>query len=62
MKTILVTFVYPPVPSRNYDWQAIFQDYEPGDWVGSGMTRELAVEELLELSEYNGPYRVGYQP
>ena len=41
-------YVYPPVPFRDYDWQATAPGYEPGDPIGTGPTRDAAIADLLE--------------
>jgi len=38
---------YPPIPVRDFDWQAYVDGYEPGDALGHGATEEQAVAELL---------------
>jgi len=50
-KKINVVFVYPPVPTRAWDWQATRDGYEPGDPVGQGPTREAAIADLLLWEE-----------
>lgn len=45
---IQTTFVYPPIPIRTSDWQAVRAGYEPGDLVGWGRTEAEAVADLLE--------------
>jgi hypothetical protein len=47
-------FVYPPIPSRSYDWCAITDDYdgELGSPCGWGSTKEEAIEDLqFQISE-----------
>lgn len=41
-------FVYPPIPDRQFDWQAVRGSYDLGDKVGFGRTREEAIADLLE--------------
>jgi len=36
----------PPIPSRDYDWSAVTDDYEPGDPVGNGENEEAAILNL----------------
>ena len=46
---IEVECIAPPVPSRNYDFQALRRDsHEPGAPIGYGPTPEAAIEDLLE--------------
>lgn len=54
-KQILTEHVFPPVPSRQYDWSAIYADtYEPGGPIGRGPTEQAAIDNLLEQNE-SGP-------
>lgn len=48
METIITSFVYPPIPVRQFDWQAVRDGYEEGDRVGYGPTEEDAIRDLLE--------------
>lgn len=48
---ILTSFVYPPIPVRNFDWQAIVEGYEPGDALGYGFTEDEAIADLLSKLE-----------
>ena len=41
-------YVYPPIPSRDYDWRATTPGYEPGDPIGTGPTRDVAITDLIE--------------
>lgn len=47
---------YPPIPVRDFDWQA----YEPGDALGHGATEEQAIAELLAALELpaDTPYTI----
>ena len=57
---IKTTFVHPPIPLRNQDWQAVVDgtedadfDYEAGHYVptcmvGAGETEDEAIADLLE--------------
>lgn len=44
-------FVYPPIPTRNFDWMACRGDYEPGVRVGYGATEQAAIDDLLEQED-----------
>jgi hypothetical protein len=43
-----------PIPDRNYDWSAVLDGYDGGDWetspdpAGWGRTEEAAIQDLLE--------------
>lgn len=41
------TYVHPPIPVRKFDWQATFEDYEPGCPMGSGHTEQEAIDDLF---------------
>lgn len=43
--------VDPPIPSRQYDWQARRESYEPHDPLGCGPTEAAAIADLLEQEE-----------
>jgi hypothetical protein len=44
---IRTEYVNPPVPSRQFNWSAVYESYEPGDRIGWGETEAEAVAELL---------------
>jgi hypothetical protein len=44
---VITDFVSPPVPSRNFDWTATQEFYEPGDVIGRGPTKDAAIKDLL---------------
>lgn len=48
---IVTSFVYPPIPVRNFDWQAVVDGYEPGDAIGHGSTEDEAIVALLSTLE-----------
>ena len=57
---IETTFVYPPIPDRNFDWCAIDGDTfccaECHSPVGYGATEQAAIADLLEkIAEKNPP-------
>jgi len=47
---VKVTFVYPPIPIRMYDWSAIDDDTYDGQGSprGWGATKEEAIQDLLD--------------
>ena len=45
---IVVTQENPPVPSRQYDYSAVTDDYEPGHPIGRGSTKREAVNDLMD--------------
>ena len=46
--TIVLNNIYPPIPARQFDWQATLDGYEPGDPCGHGADKFDAVRDLLE--------------
>ena len=48
---IITTQINPPVPTKQYDWEAIFEGYEPGDPIGRGPTEQAAIDDLKEEAE-----------
>lgn len=50
---IKLTPVFPPIPSRDYDWGATFEGYDGGDLIGHGATKLEAIKMLLEMSEHD---------
>lgn len=48
---IRTELVYPPIPVRNWDWEAVLDGYEPGDPIGCGATEDAAIADLLDALE-----------
>ena len=48
---IRTTFVYPPIPIRQFDWSAVEDDYEPGCPHGTGATEQEAIADLMAQIE-----------
>ena len=48
MSKIITRHVYPPIPIRCYDWEAIREDYDEGDIVGWGELEKDAIDDLIE--------------
>jgi hypothetical protein len=51
MDKIKTSHIYPPIPCRDYDWEAVRQSYDEGDPIGYGKTEEDAIKNLIELEE-----------
>lgn len=51
MPTVHYRFIYPPIPIRNFDWEATFDEYDMGDPIGFGRTKEEALKNLMEEKE-----------
>lgn len=44
--------IKPPIPDRNHDWQAVTDNYEPGQPIGHGQTEADAVYDLyMQIEE-----------
>lgn len=55
-----ISFVYPPIPLRQFDWVATFDNDEPdddGNWkyIGYGKTKIEALIDLLDNAEADIP-------
>lgn len=48
---IITNYIYPPIPDRRFDWSAVTDNYEPGQPIGYGPTKEAAIADLQELLE-----------
>jgi len=48
VRDVIIRFEHPPIPDRNYDWQAYREGMEEG-CVGYGATEVEALAELLML-------------
>lgn len=48
---IYTTYVYPPIPLRNYDWSAVRDNYDEGGCIGWGTTEDEAIADLLEMEQ-----------
>jgi len=53
MEKIIVHYDYPPIPYRGWDYSAVRDSYEPGNYIGSGSTAVEAIRDLLEQEEEN---------
>ena len=47
-KPIVIRHLYPPIPIRNYDWEAARLDYDEGDLIGYGSTESKAIQDLKD--------------
>lgn len=58
---VRITFEYPPIPVRDFDYSAVDDDtYDgPGCHVGHGATPQAAVEDLLQWEDYDRRCRTG---
>jgi hypothetical protein len=48
MRKIITSHDFPPIPVRDYDWSASREDWDEGDWIGYGRTKQDAIDDLLE--------------
>jgi hypothetical protein len=51
MPKIKTRFIHPPIPIRNFDWEATRDGYDKDDPIGFGRTEELVKADLLEQEE-----------
>lgn len=57
---ILTNHVFPPVPTNQFDWAAVFDNYEPGGYCGYGRTEQAAIDDLKrQWEDDNGQFGVG---
>ena len=52
LRKINTEHIYPPIPTRQFDWQATFDGYEPGDSIGTGYTEQEAIDWLIAEESY----------
>jgi hypothetical protein len=45
---MITTYINPPIPSRNFDWEAVEDNYDEGDPIGYGKTEQEAIDNLEE--------------
>lgn len=48
---IHTSYLYPPIPDRQFDWCAVRDGYEPGAPQGFGETEREAINDLLDLED-----------
>jgi hypothetical protein len=48
---IIVTYDYPPIPDRRFDWSAVTDNYDLGSPQGTGATRHEAMADLVDQLE-----------
>lgn len=53
-RKIETQFIFPPIPVRNMDWQATFDDYDYADddqshSIGHGISEAAAIEDLIQI-------------
>jgi hypothetical protein len=61
MKTIIITYILPPIPDRSHDWCAYFDGQEEEGPYGYGPTAYEALDSLFqyfEESELDNEYRL----
>lgn len=51
-RLVKIDYIYPPIPSRQFDYQVTFDDWDLGDIVAFGPSPEAALAEFrLKLEE-----------
>lgn len=53
-RVIKTTQVLPPIPLRDWDWCATFEDYDGEDYVGWGKSEEDAIQDLCNQASAEG--------
>lgn len=48
---IVTENICPPIPIRSFDWRAVREGYDEGDFIGYGETEQDAINDLLEKEE-----------
>ncbi len=48
---IVTDYWAKPIPLRQFDWEAVTDNYEGGDPIGYGATEEAAISDLQEKLE-----------
>jgi hypothetical protein len=48
---VVIRHIYPPIPIRNFDYEATRVDYEPGMAIGHGATPDEAYNDLIAAEE-----------
>lgn len=47
-RKVITTFVFPPIPDRRFDWQAVEAGTEESGPVGNGRTEAEALADLAQ--------------
>lgn len=47
-RKIITKYDPPPIPFRECDWSAVFEDYDLGSPIGHGPTEQDAIEDLMQ--------------
>lgn len=55
MSTILTDYDPPPIPLRQFDWNARREGSDEGDPIGYGRTEDEAIADLLSLEDELAP-------
>jgi len=48
---IVIRYDPKPIPSREFDWSAVPENYDLGSPIGYGRTKQEAVDDLLDQLE-----------
>jgi hypothetical protein len=54
-RKIITKYDPPPVPFRDADWSAVFDDYDLGSPIGHGETEQQAIDDLMIEAELDEP-------
>ena len=50
---IITVYFSSPIPIRSFDWQAVREGYQEGDFIGEGETERQAINNLLDKEKDN---------
>jgi hypothetical protein len=50
-RKIVTHYIYPPIPIRRFDWQAMYDGDEPPCICGHGATEQEAIDDLLSQTD-----------
>jgi len=48
MNKIKTQHINPPIPIRDFDWEAVRESYDIGGLIGYGKTEQQAIDNLIE--------------
>lgn len=52
---IVSRHICPTIPVRKYDWEAHYDNYEAGDPIGYGATKQQAIDNLKQQPRTTKP-------
>lgn len=61
-RKIVTSFVYPPIPVRDFDWCAYYDGEEEAGHYGYGRTEAEAIQDFIENYQDEEDERLGLRP